>query len=162
MAKDVVAGNRTRLNGNLIKVPVLRGGVAKLVLTSRAEFRMGNFRGIRNTLPSVADSRAATFLIRHAGKIYFQSRSDGMVCEKKRAEERERGAAWAGARVCVYVRVRACACCTWRCRGCWQVAARQGQQENQRRAENDQLAWPAAAATTSGITLIRVKKRNFP
>lgn len=34
--------------------------------------------------------------------------------------------------------------------------------ENQRRAENDQLAWPAAAATTSGITLIRVKKRNFP
>ena len=36
---------------------------------------MENFREYsrqRNTVPSDADSRAATFLIRHAGKIYFQ------------------------------------------------------------------------------------------
>lgn len=46
--------------------------------------------------------------------------------------------------------------------GWLQVAMKLEQQGNQRRAENDQLAWLAAAAATSGITLIRVKKRNFP
>lgn len=69
--------NHPRLNWNLIKgSPLLCRAVAKLVLTSRLEssaWKISCENSSRNTVPSDADSRAATFLIRHAGKIYFQS-----------------------------------------------------------------------------------------
>lgn len=113
---------------------------------SRAQFCMGNFRenSARNTVPSDADSRATTFLIRHARKIYFQSLAT------EREEEAQHGTNGHDDDV----RVRLCS------------AAGGGEATSSRKIkgerENDQLAWPAAAATTSGITLIRVKKRNFP
>lgn len=57
--------------------------MAKLVLTSRLEssaWKISCENSSRNTVPSDADSRAATFLIRRAGKIYFQS--DGRAREE--------------------------------------------------------------------------------
>lgn len=122
--------------------------MAKLVLTSRLEsaaWKISCENSSRNTVPSDADSRAATFLIRRAGKIYFQS--DGRAREEDTTSSTIRG--------CVVPSQQ------WCC-GVVQVVVKLERQENQRRAENDQLAWPAAAATMSGITLIRVKKRNFP
>lgn len=122
--------------------------MAKLVLTSRLEsaaWKISCENSSRNTVPSDADSRAATFLIRRAGKIYFQS--DG------RAREEDTTSSTTCARLrCSFPTV------VLRCG----AGGGEARQENQRRAENDQLAWPAAAATMSGITLIRVKKRNFP
>lgn len=60
------------------------GGKTRFNFSLR-EFCVENFlreSSSRNTVPSDADSRPATFLIRHAGKIYFQPAADGRTASR--------------------------------------------------------------------------------
>lgn len=86
--KKVLDGGREindpRLNWNLIKGSLPPGGKTRFNFSLR-EFCVENFlreSSSRNTVPSDADSRPATFLIRHAGKIYFQPAADGRTASR--------------------------------------------------------------------------------